>query len=244
MFHMSSKKLGLDEAVLSGFEGGKDRTGPTKEEVERLLRRGAYALLNEDQAGAEATSNAFLEQDIDAIMERHARVVVHDNTGTGSKAGGGKFAKARFASANALGRKSVGEKVALDDPEFWSKMLGEAAEDEETEEIVEGKRTRTVKNYNEAEADKAFLKSHELEGSDSEGSSDGPQDEGGSGGDSDDDDFEQGEESESEDEDDEVMIIDPPKPPPSAHQPPQPVARAPLLAAIAPQVRPDPPAES
>src|SRR5210317_2546916 len=51
MFHMSSMKMGLDQAVLQGIEnnGGKDIM--TKEEVEKLLKHGAYDIFKEDQDG-------------------------------------------------------------------------------------------------------------------------------------------------------------------------------------------------
>jgi len=51
MFHMSSMKMGLDQAVLQGIEnsGGKDIM--TKDEVERLLKHGAYDIFKEDKDG-------------------------------------------------------------------------------------------------------------------------------------------------------------------------------------------------
>jgi hypothetical protein len=114
MFHMSSMKMGLDQAVLSGFESGASGEGTlSKEEVEKLLRHGAYGIFSEDKDGAEE-SNAFVQQDIDTILERRSRTVVHDNTGSKSNAAGGTFSKARFAAPNATeGKKSGGEDVAL-----------------------------------------------------------------------------------------------------------------------------------
>jgi hypothetical protein len=52
MFHMSSMKMGLDQAVLQGIEnsGGKDIM--SKEEVEKLLKHGAYDIFKEDKDGA------------------------------------------------------------------------------------------------------------------------------------------------------------------------------------------------
>lgn len=41
MFHMSSMKMGLDQAVLQGIENtGTDKDVMTKEEVEKLLKVG------------------------------------------------------------------------------------------------------------------------------------------------------------------------------------------------------------
>merc|ERR1712032_1279857 len=71
MFHQSSLKMGLDQAVLQGFESNSSSDGGgamTKEEVERLLRHGAYDIFNEDKTGTgEAESNDFIQQDIDSI---------------------------------------------------------------------------------------------------------------------------------------------------------------------------------
>ena len=52
MVHMSSMKMGLDQAVLQGIEnsGGKDIM--SKEEVEKLLKHGAYDIFKEDKDGA------------------------------------------------------------------------------------------------------------------------------------------------------------------------------------------------
>jgi hypothetical protein len=107
---MSSLKMGLDQAVLSGFEGGGERS-LSKEEVEKLLRCGAY-VLDEDKDGSEAASNAFAVDDIDTILQRCAKNVVHDN----SAAAGGKFSKARFSKALPA---AGGTTVEIDDPNFW-----------------------------------------------------------------------------------------------------------------------------
>jgi hypothetical protein len=121
MFDISSLKMGLDQAVLSGFESGTSGDGAlSKEEVERLLRLGAYGIFSEDKEGADAESNNFVEQDIDTILERRARTVVHDST-SGQNAAGGTFSKARFSAAPQAGegKKSTNEDVSIDDPQFW-----------------------------------------------------------------------------------------------------------------------------
>lgn len=131
MFHMSSMKMGLDQAVLKGFESGASGEGAmTKEEVERLLRHGAYDIFNEDRAGtAETESNDFVQQDIDSILERRSRTVVHKDTGSGSSAAGGTFSKASFIAPKTPGsakKNSASEDIDIEDPEFWTKMVGEA----------------------------------------------------------------------------------------------------------------------
>jgi hypothetical protein len=162
LFDLASQKLGLDQAVLSGFESGKGGS-LSKEQIERLLRHGAYEILNEDKEGAEAASSAFIAQDIDTILKR-SHVIVHENTGSGSSAAGGKFSKARFSTSQ-TGNSSGKEQVDIDDPSFWTKMLGEPI-DEIAEEIVVGKRSRKVNNYSEDAYDKKFLESYDLESDD------------------------------------------------------------------------------
>ena len=126
MFHQSSLKMGLDQAVLQGIEGGTgDGEGVlSKEEVERLLRHGAYDIFNEEKSGSsEQESKEFESQDIDSILARRAKTVVHDNTGSNSNAAGGTFSKASFRAQN-TGKSGdgtgdgddAGEDVDIDDP--------------------------------------------------------------------------------------------------------------------------------
>lgn len=150
MFHMSSMKMGLDQAVLSGFESGASGDGAlSKEEIEKLLRHGAYGIFTEDQEGAEE-SNAFVQQDIDTILERRSRKVVHENTGSGSSAAGGTFSKARFAAPSATdGKKGSKEDVDIDDEDFWKKMVGEGHDDPLEDDLAGKRRKRKVTNYSE-----------------------------------------------------------------------------------------------
>jgi len=154
MFHMSSLKMGLDQAVLSGFESGSSGEGAlSKEEVEKLLRHGAYGIFSEDN---EAESNDFVQQDIDSILERRSRTVVHDNTGSGSNAAGGTFSKARFTATKTAegGKKVLKEDVDIEDPDFWTKMVGEAQDNAEDDILAGTRRKRTVMNYNEGAYEK------------------------------------------------------------------------------------------
>lgn len=161
MFHMSSLKMGLDQAVLTGFETGSSGEGAmTKEEVERLLRHGAYDIFNEDKAGsAEAESNDFVQQDIDSILSRRSRKIVHGNTGSGSAAAGGTFSKASFVhkTPSKGGDKDGASSADIDinDPDFWKKMVGEAKPEEES---ILKPRKRNQTNYNEKSWDKNLNK--------------------------------------------------------------------------------------
>jgi chromodomain-helicase-DNA-binding protein 7 len=181
MFHMSSLKMGLDQAVLQGFEsGGSSGEGAmTKEEVERLLRHGAYDIFNEEKAGsADAESNDFVQQDIDSILARRSKTVVHDQTGSNSNAAGGTFSKASFKAPKTPGGQEKAKKddIDIDDPEFWTKMVGEAQFDD-SEIISSGmKRKRMNKNYSEVEYENGLDGTLLLSDSDASISSDSPSD--------------------------------------------------------------------
>lgn len=124
MFHQSSLKMGLDQAVLQGIEGstGDGEGMLSKEEVERLLRHGAYDIFNEEKTGSsEQESKDFESQDIDSILARRAKTVIHDNTGSKSNAAGGTFSKASFRAHKKNGGDGAGdgddaEDVDIDDP--------------------------------------------------------------------------------------------------------------------------------
>jgi hypothetical protein len=181
MFHMSSLKMGLDQAVLQGFEnGGSSGEGAmTKEEVERLLRHGAYDIFNEEKAGsADAESNDFVQQDIDSILARRSKTVVHDQTGSNSNAAGGTFSKASFKAPKTPGgqEKAKEDDIDIDDPEFWTKMVGEAKFDD-SEIISSGmKRKRINKSYSEIEYENGLDGPLMLSDSDASSSSDSASD--------------------------------------------------------------------
>jgi len=209
MFHMSSLKMGLDQAVLQGFESGGssgevrttvllsiflDRVScyadalavsqgaMTKEEVERLLRHGAYDIFNEEKSGsADAESNDFVQQDIDSILERRSKTVIHDQTGSNSNAAGGTFSKASFKApktpVSGQGKAQVNEDIDIDDPEFWKKMVGEALADDNDAIMTGKKRKRTKAHYSETAYDKKLDGTLLLSGSDSSDDSDSDSDE-------------------------------------------------------------------
>ena len=185
MFHMSSLKMGLDQAVLQGIENGGNSAGNevsylikikrqeqnrfansfhcfrilqtlSKEEVEKLLRHGAYDIFREEKDGiSEKESNEFIEQDIDTILERRTKKVVHDNTGSKSNAAGGSFSKASFKATKKDGDESGGTNdVDVDDPDFWKKMVGEASFDNDSDKLSTKKRSRKKAKYNEQYFDK------------------------------------------------------------------------------------------
>jgi hypothetical protein len=130
----------------------------TKEEVERLLRHGAYDIFNEEKAGtAESESNDFVQQDIDSILARRSKTVVHENTGTGSSAAGGTFSKASFRAPktpNGAETKGTTDDIDIDDPDFWKKMVGEEHLNAGFGDDLAGKkRKRNKTNYSERDFD-------------------------------------------------------------------------------------------
>jgi hypothetical protein len=176
MFHMSSLKMGLDQAVLKGFESGASGEGAlTKEEVERLLRHGAYDIFNEDKAGdSEAASTAFVQQDIDSILQGRSRTVVHENTGSKSSAAGGFFSKASFKSKTPDSGKTPTDDVDIEDPDFWKKMIGDVEDDV----VVNlGRRQRKHANYDEHEYKRQLEAMLVLNSSESDRSDDSSDDE-------------------------------------------------------------------
>lgn len=148
--------MGLDQAVLKGFETGASSEGSlSKEEVEKLLRHGAYDIFQEDKAGkAEAESNEFGQLDIDSILEQRTKTVVHKNTGSNSNAAGGTFSKAGFNISKTPDAKSgsKSEDIDIEDPDFWKKMIGETTLDELESESKPRQRER--RNYSEFEAER------------------------------------------------------------------------------------------
>ncbi|KAH8741990.1 chromo domain helicase DNA binding protein [Cryptosporidium ryanae] len=126
MFERASKKLGLNTAVFhkgafreesSNGSGGGGSNGigtggePTKQEIEDLLKHGAYYLLE----GSEA-SRQFQESDIDEILSKNSRLVRYQLSGKNSS-----FSKTSFRSDNAL------PDLDVNDPDFWKKVLGDSS---------------------------------------------------------------------------------------------------------------------
>jgi chromodomain-helicase-DNA-binding protein 7 len=99
MFARASKKLGLDQAVFNK---------ETRNEIENLLKHGAYNILEEDAS----KSKQFAESNIEEILEKNARVV-NFNVVRGCYS----VLKSTFVS------QTADSSINLDDPNFWSKVL-------------------------------------------------------------------------------------------------------------------------
>ncbi|KAL7721116.1 Chromodomain helicase hrp1 [Entamoeba marina] len=110
MFERASMKLGLDQAILSnvGSAEPKDNDKLSKEEIEHLLKFGAYGAFKDD----DESSKKFCEEDIDKILEQRSSKVVWK----GETVTGGSFSTATFQS-------EAGENIDVNDPNFWDYVM-------------------------------------------------------------------------------------------------------------------------
>ncbi len=153
MFEKSSRKLGLEQAVFGhGISNNDDKAGaPSKDEIELLLRHGAYGNFGDDKA-AEERVRVFIESDINQLLERSRVIKVekHDESGGGessqmSRLKGLSFSKTTFVSDTADGE------VDVNDPDFWAKVLGKDSRETLLNRLMDGTATATP------ESTKAFL---------------------------------------------------------------------------------------
>jgi hypothetical protein len=116
MFDRASKKLGLEQAVLGTFGQDEDDDKPTNKEMEQLLKKGAYALLADDN---DEIVKQFCADDIDTILAKRTRtrVVEGAKTATWLNKQGMNVTKSKFSADS----KSVG--LDMDDPLFWQKVM-------------------------------------------------------------------------------------------------------------------------
>jgi hypothetical protein len=115
MFDRASKKLGLEQAVLGTFNNENEDDKPTSKEMEQLLKKGAYALLDDE----DEETNQFCADDIDAILAKRTRTRVVEGTKTASwlNKAGMVVSKSKFSAEGG----SAG--VNVDDPDFWQKVM-------------------------------------------------------------------------------------------------------------------------
>jgi hypothetical protein len=113
MFDRASRKLGLDQAVLTSRGADKVDDKSESDRVDELLRVGAYDLFSEE---SEKAAEHFCEEDIDQILQRRTVVVKDDKAATTSN----PFSRASFVS-------SESSSMDIQDPDFWDKLLPEAA---------------------------------------------------------------------------------------------------------------------
>ena len=116
MFDRASKKLGLEQAVLGTFGQDEDDDRPTNHEMEQLLKKGAYALIEDEN---DEITKAFCADDIDSILAKRTRTRVVEGTKTASwlNKQGMVVSKSKFTSDS----KTAG--LDMDDPLFWQKVM-------------------------------------------------------------------------------------------------------------------------
>jgi hypothetical protein len=107
MFERASKKLGLGEAIFAGKFTDKDKK-PDKADIEKLLRDGAYAFLEEDAGKAEE----FMESNIEDILIKNTRNIDYN-----VKKGSYSLVKTSFVCDTA------DRDLDINDPKFWEKAL-------------------------------------------------------------------------------------------------------------------------
>eukprot|EP00127_Corallochytrium_limacisporum_P004935 Clim_evm9s195 gene=Clim_evmTU9s195 len=123
MFDVASKKLGLDRAILTdGVKGSADAIDnkPSAQELERLLREGAYAAL-EDESGEAAK---FADEDINTILARRTVTIntAEDEEERRKAVAGGMFSKISFG-ADAENDDAF---VELEGEDFWNQWATKA----------------------------------------------------------------------------------------------------------------------
>ncbi|KAH0789190.1 F/Y-rich N-terminus family protein [Histomonas meleagridis] len=111
MFDRASIKLGLDHAVLES-----DLKVSKSEEIERILRLGAYFAFEEDDNSTEK----FGEEDIDTLISNSTKIR-HDNL----ISDGSKFSITQFEIDESENN------VDLTDPDFWQKYLPQVPQEDD-----------------------------------------------------------------------------------------------------------------
>ena len=145
MFKVASQKLGLEQAVMSNVGGSKSEK-LSREDMDMLLRQGAYALLDD-----ETEQQKFCEADIDDILRtRTTKIVEGAEQSIGNLSG---FSKALFQVNDSAGQDAI----SANDPLFWQKIaqagnFGVPKEVEEFEEVQQPRR-KLVKQKAEDESD-------------------------------------------------------------------------------------------
>jgi superfamily II DNA or RNA helicase len=129
MFERASMKLGLDQAVLNNVDEGTGRPKFSAKEVDSLLKYGAYDIFRDDDKASED----FREENIDQILERRTRTIVHEST----NAAGSSFSKASFISQGATD-------LDINDPDFWKKLMPDQQEKPNPDIIYQPRQRRQV----------------------------------------------------------------------------------------------------
>jgi len=148
VFKISSKKCGLEEAILSGIGAGSVVGDPEADskKIADLLKRGTHCLGDDLGGGGEqraaTATDAFAAEDIDEILAGRT-----EKRQIGNRAGN-TFSMATFAA------DQMGGNEETNDPNFWANLLPEAvaahvAAAAMPKEIILAPRQRKNVNYKE-----------------------------------------------------------------------------------------------
>eukprot|EP00003_Mantamonas_plastica_P008523 TRINITY_DN1750_c1_g1_i1.p1 TRINITY_DN1750_c1_g1~~TRINITY_DN1750_c1_g1_i1.p1 ORF type:complete len:254 (-),score=112.51 TRINITY_DN1750_c1_g1_i1:958-1719(-) len=159
MFEKASMKLGLHHSVLTNMtenvedgsstrlkqqdEGPKTLNQLGKQEVNDLLKHGAYDVFRDDE---DDESKKFEESDIDSILERSTSTVVD----TAAKAAESGNVTSKLASYNTATffSDNADEDVDVNDPDFWKKLLPEGEEADDLQYLVlEPRQRKQVRRF-------------------------------------------------------------------------------------------------
>ena len=140
MLDRAAMKLGLEQAIFGGVQTGEKSSGGAgagRAEIERLLKHGAYAAIAEDTDEGDKKAKEWGAEGIDGILSRSERRVVEASDNTDAETDPNAY-KSMFATATFSGTEGGGaDEIALDDPEFWEKLMPEAAAAEKLREEEE-----------------------------------------------------------------------------------------------------------
>jgi hypothetical protein len=91
-----------------------------------------------------------MEEDIDTILERRSKTLVHDGPRECDYLNpGSTFSMASFRSINRLTGDALvsAEEIDIDDPDFWKKVVGFSSCASASEQLTSSRRTNSVANY-------------------------------------------------------------------------------------------------
>ena len=134
LFECAARKLGLEQAVLG--KGGTQSDTRSKEEIEGLLKHGAYRLL-EDDTEADQRSKQYCEADIEDLLKRDSRKVNWDENSNRNDSTL-NFSKASFVAAG------TDQEIDVADPSFWTKVLGDDPRTTLVSRLVDKSATESV----------------------------------------------------------------------------------------------------
>lgn len=135
----------------------------SKRELENLLKHGAYDMFLEEKEGtSENESRFFVESSIEQILEKSSTFLHRENDSQVECTKTSSFAKASFISATGGDSTNDGEEVAIDDPDFWTKVVGLSVEDAEIQLGAKRKCRQFTESYREpTDSIKSIYGSHQ-----------------------------------------------------------------------------------